>query len=90
MGGVWEHMVETTRNILDSVLSEVSDKNLTHEVLTTFMCEVCSIVNPRPIVAITSDPINPFLLSQSTLLTKKTSADIQPFIDLNPKDMYKA
>lgn len=86
-------MVETTRNILDSVLSEVSDKNLTHEVLTTFMCEVCSIVNPRPIVAITSDPINPFLLSQSTLLTylpKKTSADIQPFIDLNPKDMYKA
>lgn len=40
MGGVWERMIKTTRNILDSVLSVVSDKNLTHEVLTTFMCEV--------------------------------------------------
>ncbi|XP_061187504.1 uncharacterized protein LOC133195627 [Saccostrea echinata] len=89
MGGVWERMIKTTRNILDSMLSEVSDKNLTHEVLTTFMCEVCTIINARPIVAITSDPTNPFLLSPSTLLTQRTSADVQPFVDLNPKDMYK-
>lgn len=72
-------MVETTRNILDSVLSEVSDKNLTHEVLTTFMCEVCRIVNPRPFIAITSDPINPFLLSQSKLLTKKNKCRYTAF-----------
>lgn len=53
------------------------------------MCEVCSIVSAWPIVAITSDPTNPFSLSPSTLLTQRTSADIQPFVDLNPKDMYK-
>lgn len=38
MGGVWERMIKTTRNIRYVMLSEVSDKNLTHEVLTTFVC----------------------------------------------------
>lgn len=89
MGGVWERRIKTTRNIPDSMLSEVSNKNLTHELLTTFMCEVRSIVNARPIDAITSDLTNPFLLSPSILLTQRTSADIQPFVDLNSKDMYK-
>lgn len=48
---------------------------------------MCSILNARPIVAITSDPTNPFLLSPSTLLTQRTSAYIHPFMDLNPMDM---
>lgn len=38
-------MIRTVRSILDSMLSEVSEKKLTHEVLATFMCEVCAIVN---------------------------------------------
>lgn len=48
---------------------------------------MCSILNARSIVAITSDPTNPFLLSPSTLLTQRTSAYIHPFMDLNPMDM---
>lgn len=91
MVGVWKRMIKikTTKNILDSMLSEMSDKNLTHEELTTFMCEVCSIINARHFVAITSDLTNPFLLSPSTLFTKRPSADVQPFVELNLRDMYK-
>lgn len=48
---------------------------------------MCSILNARPIAAITSDPTNPFLLSPSTLLTQRTSVYIHPFMDLNPTDM---
>ena len=37
MGGVWERMIGITRKILDSMLLDAGAKNLTHEVLTTFM-----------------------------------------------------
>lgn len=59
-------MIKTTRDILDSMLSEVSDKNLTNVVLTTFMCEIAAL-SMHDILLVSSYPTNPFLLSPSTL-----------------------
>ncbi|XP_053406486.1 uncharacterized protein LOC128559260 [Mercenaria mercenaria] len=50
MGGVWERMIGVVRRVLDSLLLEHGQKNLTHDVLATFMAEVSAIVNARPIV----------------------------------------
>ena len=69
MGGVWERMIGVTRHILDAILAGTN--KLTHEVLTTFMAEVCAIVNDRPIVPVSTDHEEPFLLSPSSLLTQK-------------------
>lgn len=66
MGGVWQRMIKTTRNILDSMLSEVRDKNLTNRVLTTFMCEIAAL-SMHDMLLVSSDPTNLFLLSPSTL-----------------------
>jgi hypothetical protein len=47
-------------------------KDLAYKVLTTFMAEVCAIVNARPIVPASSDPEATTILSPSVLLTQKT------------------
>ena len=91
MGGVWERMIGVTRRILDSMLSDVSSQNLTHEVLTTVMAEVSAIINSRPITTISTDPDNPTILSPSMLLTHKTADNgIQDISEFCVKDMYKA
>ena len=91
MGGVWERMIGVTRRILDSLMLEMKTKSLTHEVLTTFMSEVCAIVNSRPIVPICSDPASPFILTPATLLTQKVNQrDIPPLDDQDITNLYKA
>lgn len=60
--------------LLDSMLTELSAKHLTHDVLTTFMAEACAIVNNRPIIPVSTDADAPFVLSPSILLTQKTEA----------------
>jgi hypothetical protein len=90
MGGVWERMIGVTRRILDSMLLDVKNKNLTHEVLVTFMAEVCAIVNARPIVPVSSDSECPLILTPAILLTQKTDKATEPFQHLDVKDMYRA
>jgi hypothetical protein len=51
------------------MLSNVRGKQLTHEVLCTLMIEVCCIVNSRSIIAISSEPESPTVLSPNTLRT---------------------
>ena len=65
-------------------------KQLTHEVLTTFFAEVCAIVNSRPIVPVSTDPENPFVLSPSILLTQKVQSVDSPPVDIGVKDAYKS
>jgi hypothetical protein len=72
MGGVWERMIGVTRRILDAMLLEYGSRTLTHEVLTTFLAEASSIINSRPLIPISTDPGNPFVLTPSTLLTQKS------------------
>ena len=69
MGGVWERRICVTRLILESMLSDLK-RNLAHEVLTTFMAEICSIVNFRPLLQVSPDPDNPVVLSPAMLLTQ--------------------
>lgn len=90
MGGTWERMIGVTRRILKSMMANMSARNLTHEVLTTFVCEVCAIVNNRPIVPVSTDPNSPFILSPNTLLTSKTGSTVEPLTDVSTKDLYKA
>ncbi|XP_056017085.1 uncharacterized protein LOC130053697 [Ostrea edulis] len=94
MGGVWERMVGVTRKILDSMLSNVSDRSLTHDVLCTFMAEVCAIINNRPLVPVSSDVDFPFVLSPASILTQKVGDSCTTTND-NPetfslKDLYKS
>ncbi|XP_069129153.1 uncharacterized protein [Argopecten irradians] len=90
MGGVWERMIGLSRRILDSLLLEHNNKNLTHEVLTTLMYEVCAILNARPIISVSNDSETPQILSPSVLLTQKTGRVEEPLQELGIRDMYKA
>ena len=90
MGGVWERLIGVARRILDSLISEYSSKNLTHEVLSTFMAEVCAIINSRPITTVGTDPECPTVLSPSMLLTHKSDCVTGPPGDFDVKDIYKS
>ncbi|VDI01461.1 Hypothetical predicted protein [Mytilus galloprovincialis] len=45
MGGSWERIIGIARKILNNMLFDLRYKNLTHEVLTTFMAEVFILRN---------------------------------------------
>ena len=64
--------------------------DLTLEVLTTFLAEVCAIVNGRPIVPVSSDPESPLILSPAMLLTQKSGCYPAPVGTFKTKDLYKA
>lgn len=82
-------MIGVTRRILDSMLLDYSSK-LTHEVLTTFLAEVSSIVNARPLVAVSHDPEAPEVLSPSMLLTQKADVSSEPLETVDPKNLYRS
>ncbi|KAL5015727.1 hypothetical protein ScPMuIL_005316 [Solemya velum] len=88
MGGVWERTIGTARRILNAIIMQ-SKKLLSHDVLNTFMSEVCAIVNSRPLANVSVDPTQPSVLSHSVLLTQKTELEVGPFRALEFKDMYK-
>nr|XP_054592946.1 uncharacterized protein LOC129159777 [Nothobranchius furzeri] len=86
MGGSWERMIGVARRILDSMLLQ-NKVQLTHDVLCTLMAEVAAIINARPLVPVSSDPENPFILSPSMLLTQKSCLPPPPG-DFSDKDLY--
>jgi hypothetical protein len=47
-------MIGMVRTILDSMLLGSTGDTLTHDVLNTFMAEVCAIVNSRPLVPVST------------------------------------
>lgn len=82
-------MIGITRRILDSLLMDLRGTDLTHEVLVTFLAEVCAIVNSRPLVPLSSDPEDPQPLTPSLLLTQKPQC-VSGIVDsLDMKDMYR-
>ena len=56
MGGAWERLIGVSRRILDGLLTENKGRNLTHEVLVTFMAEVTAIINNIPLLPVSTDP----------------------------------
>ncbi|XP_042281759.1 uncharacterized protein LOC121906755 [Thunnus maccoyii] len=81
MGGSWERLIGVAR-ILDSMFLEQHTR-LTHDVLCTLMAEVTAIINARPLIPVSNDPEDPFILSPSMLLTQKVGVPPPPgdFID---------
>ncbi|XP_078311589.1 uncharacterized protein LOC144618785 [Crassostrea virginica] len=91
-GGAWERMIGLVRKILDAMLMEPSNRNITHDILCTLMAEVTTIVNSRPLTPVSSDPDSPFVLTPNTLLTQKHSSDSDSpeFGNIGLKDMLKS
>jgi len=90
MGGAWERLIGIARRILDSMLLNSHGQKLTHEVLCTFMCEVCAVMNSRPIAPLSADPENPEVISPAMLLTQKTEG-LQPLTtSMDMKDLYRS
>ena len=87
-GGVWERMIGIARRILDSMLSDLASKQLTHKVLSTLMAEVTAIVNNRPLIPVSNDPEAPEILTPSILLTQKSSALTAPPGQFTSKDLH--
>lgn len=91
MGGAWERLIGVTRRILDAILLESKVKFLTHDVLVTFMAEVSSIVNHRPITPVSTDKDNPFVLSPAILLTQKHPSDNMEIVEeFDEKDLLRS
>ena len=88
MGGSWERMIGIARKILDSMFLQLGTSKLTHEALSTLMAEVVAIINARPLVPVSTDPDEPFLLTPATLLTQKVSPSSAPVGDW-VKDLHK-
>lgn len=86
MGGSWERMIGVARRILDSLMAHVGPQSLTHEVLTTFMVEVATIMNAHPLVPVSSDPDSPLILMPATLLTQKVGTSPTPQEGFGEKD----
>ncbi|XP_052818526.1 uncharacterized protein LOC128244575 [Mya arenaria] len=90
MGGVWERIIGLTRRILDSMLLKTHAQKLTHYILCTFMCEVCAIINSRPIASISTDPDDPEMMTPGMLLTQKKEPLEGLDSTLSMRDIYKA
>ncbi|KAI3356755.1 hypothetical protein L3Q82_003433 [Scortum barcoo] len=88
MGGVWERMIGMARRILDSMLLQRKQNQLTNEVLCTLMAEVSAIMNARPLVPVFSDPSSPVLLTPAMLLNQKPGVPA-PAGPVTEKDLFK-
>ncbi len=74
---------KTNRRILDSMFLQLKTR-LTHEVLCTLMAEVTAIINARPLLPVSADPEQPFILSPSV---QETGVPPPPG-DFSDKDLY--
>ena len=84
MGGVWERMIRSIRKVLKAVLDM---QILTDESLRTFMCEVESIINARPLTRVSDDPADLNAITPNHLLLLKTASNLPPGI-FNKQDQY--
>ena len=74
-GGVWERMIESTRKILRGIVKE---QTLDNKSLPNLMCEVESIINGRPLTAISDDPKDLEPLTPNHLLLLRQEASLPP------------
>ena len=70
MGGSWERLIRSVRQILSGLLTE-HDGRLDDEALRTLLCEVECIINSRPISTVASHPGDLKALTPNQLLNLK-------------------
>ena len=75
MGGVWERLVGSVKRALRTVVGE---NCLTDEVLYTFLTEVESMLNGRPLTYVSSDTRDPEPLTPNHLLLGCANANLSP------------
>ncbi|XP_076810887.1 uncharacterized protein LOC143453439 [Clavelina lepadiformis] len=74
-GGVWERMIRTVRKILRSIAGE---RVFDEESLVTFMSEVESIINNRPLTPVSDDPDDLSALTPMSILAGSLEPSLPP------------
>ena len=74
-GGCYERIIRSIRKILNVLLR---DQLVSYEKLNTFMIEVESILNSRPLVPISMDPTGEAPLTPNHLLLLRNSLNVSP------------
>jgi hypothetical protein len=69
MGGVWERLIRSTRQVLKSLLHE---QIVDDEALCTVLCQVENIINSRPLTYVSDDVRDPQPISPNDLLQQRT------------------
>lgn len=77
MGGVWERMIRTVRQVLKAVLRE---QLVNDEVLLTVMAEVADIINSRPLTRNSDSPTDDEPLTPNHLLKLRPCPSLPPGI----------
>lgn len=72
MGGAWERVIRSIRQVLSGLLQEHGER-LDTEGLTTLLCEVEAIINSRPLTSL-GDADDPEPLSPLHILTGKSNS----------------
>ena len=86
MGGAWEALIKSVKRTLKAI---AHDRLFTEEALHTFICEVESILNNRPITT-TSDDINDYkALSPNHILLGHSSRNHAPGVFRDKEINYK-
>lgn len=84
MGGVWERMIRTARNVLQGLLRTHGGR-LNTSSLRTLLYEVMAIMNSRPLSAVTEEDMP---LTPNMLLTMKSDVVIPPPGEYAEADIY--
>ncbi|XP_072030174.1 uncharacterized protein [Amphiura filiformis] len=87
-GGVWERQIRTVRKLMCAILNEQHLKTCrSDEQLHTFMCEIESTLNSRPLTRVSDDPDDLDVIAPRDLLLLRPRADMPPgcFVE---KDIY--
>ncbi|XP_063049984.1 uncharacterized protein LOC134444684 [Engraulis encrasicolus] len=83
-GGVWERLIRSVRQVLNSTLHQQTTDD---EGLQTLFCEVEAILNSRPLSTVSSDPYDLEPLTPNHLLLLKTTPTLPPGV-FQKSDIY--
>ena len=88
MGGSWERLIRTVRNVLTPMLEKIGTQ-LDDDTIHTLFYEVAAIVNSRPLsVCDLYDPLSSGILTPNQLITMKTKIVLPPPGNFTQPDLY--
>ena len=75
MTGVWESLIRSVKRALKVI---VHDRFFTEESLYTFLCEIKSLLNSRPLIHISDDPNGHSALTPNHIVLYQVSNNYRP------------